>query len=160
MPCHLDYAIYDWWFNFIWTLCCATWTMPLWLMIQFHLDTMPCHLNYASYEWKNWFHLDTMPCLLNYACLRAMTQSHLDTMPCQLDHANLWLMFQCIWTIEYAKVWMMWHDLPFIRIPWQWMYQCLLSYLFSNKLSWVVVASMDTWLHVWPSLPTPNHYYC
>ena len=22
----------------------------LWLMIQFHLDTMPCHLNYASYE--------------------------------------------------------------------------------------------------------------
>ena len=28
MPCHLNYAIYDWWFNFIWTLCRAIWSMP------------------------------------------------------------------------------------------------------------------------------------
>ena len=101
----------------------------LWLMIQFHLDTMPCHLDYANLWLMFQSHLDTMPCHLSHANLWLMFQYHLDTILCHMNYANLWLMIQfglyaalmelcydpiplehCAMPFGLCKVWLIEHD--------------------------------------------------
>ena len=103
MPCHLIYAFYDWWLNFIWTLCRAIWTMPF--MIQFHLDTMPCHLTYDLYDWwppSIWTlcrAIWTMPFMID----DSISFGHY-AVPLELCHYDWW--FNFTWTLCRA-IWTM-----------------------------------------------------
>ena len=114
MPCHLNYAMYDWWFNFTWTLCRAIWPMPFMIdgSISFghyavpfdpylfmiddstSFNTMPCHLNYAIYD--SFF--DLWPVLL----MTPPPPFHLDTMLCHLNYAwwsnFIWTLCRAIWS--------------------------------------------------------------
>ena len=104
MPCHLIYAIYDWWFNFIWTLCRAIWSMPFMIddSISFGHYAVPfelCHLWFnfiwtlCRAIWPMTFMIDDPPPFGHYAVpfglchLWLMIQFHLDTMLCHLNYA-------------------------------------------------------------------------